>query len=161
MPTIWGASIIDRARNVAQVLAAGAETIPMDSKTLQLGRLTTDPTAAWLAEGGTRAASDPVFDSVVLTAKTLSCLTVASLEFLQDAVNRAEEFQMFATDTRNDSRIRLNHFEERPQLARMVRPHLQNSRAMHLFQLQQRQRHAHFIIKTRGAGQCFEFLAQD
>jgi HK97 family phage major capsid protein len=87
VPTVWGASIIDRARNAAQVVAAGAETIPMDSKTLQLGRLTTDPTTAWLAEGGTRAASDPVFDSVTLTAKTLTCLTVASIEFLQDAVN--------------------------------------------------------------------------
>jgi HK97 family phage major capsid protein len=87
VPTIWSGNIIDRARNVAQVMAAGAEVIPMDSKTLQIGRLLTDPTPAWLNEAGTRTASDPSFDSVQLVSRTLACLTVASLEFLQDAVN--------------------------------------------------------------------------
>ena len=43
VPTIWSANIIDRARNAAQVIAAGAETIPMDSKVLQIGRLTARP----------------------------------------------------------------------------------------------------------------------
>jgi HK97 family phage major capsid protein len=87
VPTIWSANIIDRARNAAVVMQAGAEVVPMDSKVLQVGRLTTDPTPAWLAEGGTRTGSDPAFDSVSLTAKTLTALTVASLEFLQDAVD--------------------------------------------------------------------------
>jgi HK97 family phage major capsid protein len=87
VPTIWSANIIDRARNAAVVMQAGAEVVPMDSKVLQVGRLTTDPTPLWLAEGGTRTGSDPAFDSVSLTAKTLTALTVASLEFLQDAVD--------------------------------------------------------------------------
>jgi HK97 family phage major capsid protein len=87
VPTIWASNIIDRARNAAQVVAAGAEFVPMDSKVLQIGRLTADPTTIWHTEGGTITASDPTFDNVQLVAKTLSCLTVASLEFLQDAKN--------------------------------------------------------------------------
>jgi HK97 family phage major capsid protein len=87
VPTLWSASIIDKARNASQVLNAGAQLVPMDSKQLNLGRLTTDPTTAWLAEGGTRTESDPAFDLVSLVSKSLSCLTVASLEFLQDAQN--------------------------------------------------------------------------
>jgi HK97 family phage major capsid protein len=87
VPLGWGASIIDRARNASRVVEAGAETVPMDQKQLNIGRLTSDPVPVWLAEGGTRTASDPNFDSVSLVAKTLSCLTVASIEFLQDAVN--------------------------------------------------------------------------
>ena len=51
VPTIWSANIIDRARNAAVVMQAGAEVVPMDSKVLQVGRLTTDPTPLWLAEG--------------------------------------------------------------------------------------------------------------
>src|ERR1035438_3674198 len=78
VPTIWSANIIDRARNAAVVMQAGAEVVPMDSKVLQVGRLTTDPTPAWLAEGGTRTGSDPAFDSVSLTAKTVTALTVRS-----------------------------------------------------------------------------------
>jgi HK97 family phage major capsid protein len=87
VPQLWGSSIIDRARNASQVLNAGAQIVPMDSKQLNLGRLITDPTTAWLAEGGTRAESDPAFDSVTLVAKTLTCLTVGSLEMLQDSIN--------------------------------------------------------------------------
>jgi len=87
IPSVWGASIIDKARNASQVLNAGAEVVAMDAKVLNLGRLITDPTAAWLAEGATRTESDPAWDLVSLTSRTLSCLTVASLEFLQDAPN--------------------------------------------------------------------------
>lgn len=86
VPTTWSANIIDRARNAAQVLAAGTEVVPMDSKVVQIGRLTTDPTSAFRAEGSTITASDPVFDSVTLTATSLTCLTVASMEYLQDAI---------------------------------------------------------------------------
>lgn len=87
VPTLWSSRIIDRARNAAQVLAAGTEIVPMDSKVVQIGRLTTDPASAFRTEGSTITASDPAFDSVTLTATSLTCLTVASMEFLQDAIN--------------------------------------------------------------------------
>lgn len=85
VPTLWASDIIDRARNVAAVMKAGATVVPMDSKVLQIGRLTADPTAAFRAEGSTITASDPTFDNVTLTANTMSALVVGSLEWFQDA----------------------------------------------------------------------------
>ena len=87
VPTVWAADIIDRARNLSAVINAGAEVVPMDSKVVQIGRLTTDPTAAFRTEGSTVTASDPVFDNVTLTATTLSALVVGSLEWFMDAPN--------------------------------------------------------------------------
>jgi HK97 family phage major capsid protein len=87
VPTVWAADVIDRARNYAAVLQAGAEVVPMDAKTVQIGRLTADPTAAFRTEGSTITASDPTFDAVTLTATTMSALVVGSLEWFQDADN--------------------------------------------------------------------------
>jgi HK97 family phage major capsid protein len=87
VPNIWAADIIDRARNIAAVMRAGAQLVPMDAKVVNIGRLTTDPTAAFRTEGSTVTASDPVFDNVTLTAKTLSALVVGSMEWFQDAPN--------------------------------------------------------------------------
>jgi HK97 family phage major capsid protein len=87
VPTLWASEIIDRARNRAAVLQAGAELVPMDAKVVQIGRLTTDPTAAFRTEGSTVTASDPVFDNVTLTATTMSALVIGSLEWFQDAPN--------------------------------------------------------------------------
>ena len=87
VPTIWAGDIIDRARNLSAVLRAGAEIIPMDAKVVQVGRLTTDPVAAFRAEGSTVSASDPVFDNVTLTATTMSALVIGSMEWFQDALN--------------------------------------------------------------------------
>lgn len=87
VPTVWASNIIDRARNIAAVLKAGAEIVPMDAKTVQIGRLTGDPTAAFRAEGGTITASDPTFDNVTLDAKSMSALVVGSIEWFQDAEN--------------------------------------------------------------------------
>jgi HK97 family phage major capsid protein len=87
VPTVWSSRIIDRARNIAAVLRAGAQVVPMDAKTVQIGRLTTDPTAAFRAEGSTVTASDPVFDNVTLDSKTMSALLVGSMEWFQDAPN--------------------------------------------------------------------------
>lgn len=87
VPTVWAGDIIDRARNMAAVLQAGAEIVPMDAKTVNIGRLTGDPTAAFRAEGTAITASDPTFDNVTLDAKTMSALVVGSLEWFQDADN--------------------------------------------------------------------------
>lgn len=87
VPTVWASQIIDRARNVAAVLQAGAQVIPMAAKQVQVGRLTGDPAAAFRAEGSTITASDPTFDNVTLDSKTMSALVVGSLEWFQDAPN--------------------------------------------------------------------------
>lgn len=90
VPTVWAGDIIDRARNAARVLQAGAQIVPMDAKTVQIGRLTTDPTAAFRAEGSLITATDPVFDNVTLDSKTMSALVVMNMEFVQDAPNADE-----------------------------------------------------------------------
>ncbi|MFI7220584.1 phage major capsid protein [Micromonospora maritima] len=87
VPTVWAGQIIDRARNLAAVIRAGAEIVPMDAKQVQIGRLTGDPTAAFRTEGSTITASDPTFDNVTLDSKTMSALVVGSLEWFQDAPN--------------------------------------------------------------------------
>lgn len=87
VPTMWAGDLIDRARNASAVLRAGAEIVPMDAKTVQIGRLTGDPTAAFRTEGSTITASDPTFDNVTLDAKTMSALVVGSLEWFADADN--------------------------------------------------------------------------
>ncbi|HMO12002.1 MAG TPA: phage major capsid protein, partial [Actinotalea sp.] len=79
--------LIDLARAKAAVMQAGATIVPMDAKTVQIGRLTGDPTAAFRAEGSEITASDATFDNVTLTAKSLSALVVGSLEWFQDADN--------------------------------------------------------------------------
>jgi HK97 family phage major capsid protein len=85
VPTVWNGQLIDLARNASCVIQAGAQTIPMGAKTVQIGRLTGDPTAAFRAEGSAITASDPTFDNVTLTARTLNALVVADMEWLQDA----------------------------------------------------------------------------
>jgi len=87
VPTVWASNIIDRARNFAAVLKAGATIVPMPAKVVQIGRLTADPTAAFRTEGSTVTASDPTFDNVTLTATTQSALVVGSMEWFQDAEN--------------------------------------------------------------------------
>ncbi|MFG2109471.1 phage major capsid protein [Micromonospora chersina] len=87
VPTSWASNIIDRARNVSAVLRAGAQIVPMSTKTVNVGRLTGDPAAAFRTEGSLITASDPVFDSVVLDAKTMSALVVGSMEWFMDSPN--------------------------------------------------------------------------
>jgi HK97 family phage major capsid protein len=84
VPTVWAADIIDLARNYAAVMQAGAEVVPMDAKIVQIGRLTADPSASFRTEGSAITASDPTFDNVTLTAVTLNCLVIGSLEWFQD-----------------------------------------------------------------------------
>jgi HK97 family phage major capsid protein len=90
IPQVWSNQIIDLARSKAAVLQAGAQVVPMTQKVTNMGRLTADPTAAFRAEGSSLGPSDPTFDSVTLTAKTLSAQVVMSLEFVQDSVNGEE-----------------------------------------------------------------------
>jgi HK97 family phage major capsid protein len=87
VPTVWAGQLIDLARNHSAVIQAGAQTIPMGAKTVQIGRLTGDPTASFRAEGSPITASDPTLDNVTLVAKTMNALVVADMEWLQDSDN--------------------------------------------------------------------------
>lgn len=87
VPTLWAGEIIDKAREEAAVFRAGATLVPMDAKTVKIGRVTGDPTAAFRLENGQITASDPVLDNVTLDSKTMSTLVVGSIEWFQDADN--------------------------------------------------------------------------
>lgn len=85
VPTPLSARIIDRARNSAAVLKAGATVIPMESQTLNIARVAGDPTAAWHSENVAIAPSDALLEAVTLKAKTLAGIVQISRELLEDA----------------------------------------------------------------------------
>ncbi|WP_248762684.1 phage major capsid protein [Pseudarthrobacter sp. SSS035] len=87
VPTVWNGQMIDLARNHSAVMQAGASIVPMLAKTVNIGRLTGDPTAAFRAEASAIADSTPVFDNVQLDSKTLSARVDVSMEWLQDSDN--------------------------------------------------------------------------
>jgi HK97 family phage major capsid protein len=84
VPTPLALEIIDRARQQARVLQAGARTVPMTSQTLKIGRVAGDPSASWHAEHEIIAESDMTFEQVELRAKTLTSIVRASRELLED-----------------------------------------------------------------------------
>jgi HK97 family phage major capsid protein len=87
VPTLWAGELIDLAREASSIGRAGATIVPMDAGTIQIGRKTGNPTAAFRAENTGPTPSDPTFDSVTLTARTMEAIVVGSIEFFQDAPN--------------------------------------------------------------------------
>ena len=93
VPMVWSNEIIDLARNAAVCLQAGVQVVPMDALTVQIGRLTTDPSPAFKTEGSPVSSADMAYDYIQLKANTLSALVVVSMEFLQDAPNASSSIQ--------------------------------------------------------------------
>jgi HK97 family phage major capsid protein len=87
VPTPLAGYIIDLVRNQAQVLRAGAMTIPFDSQTFKIGRQTGDVSAAWKAENAAITFSDAAFDTVTFTAQMLVAGQKMSIELFEDAPN--------------------------------------------------------------------------
>jgi HK97 family phage major capsid protein len=87
VPMDWSSAIIDKARNASVMMQAGCQMVPMDAKTVQIARLTTDPTVAFKTEGSAVNASDMAYDYIQLVATSMTALVVVSYEFLMDAVN--------------------------------------------------------------------------
>lgn len=87
VPTPLASWFIDRLRMQSVAIQAGARTIPMDSETLKIARLETDPTIGWRAENADLAEGDPTFGAVTLTAKSLAGIVKFSRELLMDTAN--------------------------------------------------------------------------
>ncbi len=85
VPSPLAADIIDLARNKSVVMQAGARTIPMESSTLNIARITQDGVGQWLAEAAGSTSTDMVFDRVLLTARTLVAVARVSIELVEDA----------------------------------------------------------------------------
>ena len=87
VPSPLAARVIDLARNQSRVMQAGALTVPMDSSTLKLGRVLSDPTAHWRHENTPGTFSDMSFGLLTLSARTLVSMCKISLELVEDASN--------------------------------------------------------------------------
>lgn len=78
---------IDRLRARSVAIQAGALTVPMDSNTLAMARLETDPAIGWRAENADVTEGDPTFGRVLLAAKSLAGIVKVSRELMADTVN--------------------------------------------------------------------------
>ncbi|WP_157799490.1 phage major capsid protein [Qipengyuania seohaensis] len=90
VPTPLASWFIDRLRSQSVAVRAGARTVPMESQTLAIARLETDPTIGWRAENASIAEGDPTFGAVTLTAKSLAGILKVSRELMADSLNVGE-----------------------------------------------------------------------
>ena len=91
LPTPLAAYVIDLARNRSVVFKAGSTLVPMTAPTLDLARITADPTGQWFGGDEVRLAgiteSQATFGRVQLQAQTLAFLERISIELAEDAPN--------------------------------------------------------------------------
>lgn len=87
IPPELGGAVVDLARSASVVTRAGAQTVRMNSRQMDLVRVTSDPTSYWRPEGVAVTASEPLFDKVSLRARTLAAVIPVSLEMMEDAAN--------------------------------------------------------------------------
>lgn len=85
VPTPTAASLIDKARNTARVMQAGATVVPMTSQTLKVPRLTGASAPAWRNENSAVAEGDLTLDAVTLTAHSMAFLVKMSRELVEDS----------------------------------------------------------------------------
>lgn len=87
LPSPLAAEVIDAARIENVAFRAGARTVPMSNKTMDLAKNVSDPVPAWRAENALIAESEPVFDRMTMEAKSLAVRFVVSRELLEDVPN--------------------------------------------------------------------------
>lgn len=66
---------------------AGMTTVPMETGTVSIAKLTGDVTAGWHGENAALSSSDPTFGQAVLRAKTVYDVARLSVELAQDSEN--------------------------------------------------------------------------
>jgi HK97 family phage major capsid protein len=87
VPDVLSRQLIDKMRAATTVVRAGARTVDLTSDITKIARLASDPAAAWRLENAAIAESDPTFEAVTFTARSLAVLVKASRELLEDSVN--------------------------------------------------------------------------
>jgi HK97 family phage major capsid protein len=85
VPEPHAAVILELARKQARAIQAGVSVVPMDSKTLTVAKLETDPVPQWIGESVQIPESDPTFGEMVFDAKALKVLIRLSRELIEDA----------------------------------------------------------------------------
>ena len=87
VPDITLARFVDKLRARTVCIRAGAQTLPLTSDKTTIARTATDPVCAWRSEAGPIAESDPAFEGIVFTARSLAVYFKAPREVLEDSVN--------------------------------------------------------------------------
>lgn len=88
IPEIISSIIIPMALNKAQVFKAGAMSVPMESKTLVVPKITEMPKTEWKKESVKFSEDTGIsFFGITLEAKTLMALVKISVELAQDGLN--------------------------------------------------------------------------
>lgn len=77
--------LIVRPYTAASVATRVGTVVPIDSGALRVPVVTADPSAAWTAEGGEIAVSDPTLTEVDIVPRKLAGLTVISSELASDS----------------------------------------------------------------------------
>ena len=99
IPEIISSIIIPMALNKAQVFKAGAMSVPMESKTLVIPKITEMPKTEWKAESVEFSEdTDMTFSGITLSAKTLMALVKLSVELAQDGINVEQVIEDAITD---------------------------------------------------------------
>jgi HK97 family phage major capsid protein len=87
VPEYQSPEIFDMSRARMVTSAAGCLVVPMQSETLKLATITSDPTAYWVREGETITESEGTFGSLTLRARACAIYSEASLPLMRDAAN--------------------------------------------------------------------------
>lgn len=92
VPGVLMPGILGALAPASSLLQAGAGIVTLDdgAKSYTTAAVDTIPTAAWRAEAGSLAVSDPAFRAVVATPRSLSFMFKVSRELLADAVGLTE-----------------------------------------------------------------------
>ncbi|MFW5453767.1 phage major capsid protein [Thioalkalivibrio sulfidiphilus] len=97
VPTPLSPEFIDQMRAKARVIQAGARTVEMDTETLSIARIDSDPVPAWRAENAPIAESLPTFGKTEFRARWLGVMVKTSRELIEDAPNAGEAIQTAIT----------------------------------------------------------------
>jgi len=99
VPTILSARVIDALRARTVVFRSGAQTVPLETDETVVARVATDPVAAWRAENAAVAESDPTFEGVTFSPKSLAVIFKASRELVEDAPNFERTVERMITES--------------------------------------------------------------
>lgn len=89
---IWG-GLIDLARSMMVMEQAGSQMFFLDSETISLPTVVTDPSYPATDEAAAITVSDIVFGSVLLTLRKYAGITYASNELIESGLNTAQRIQ--------------------------------------------------------------------
>ncbi|HEY2363488.1 MAG TPA: phage major capsid protein [Candidatus Angelobacter sp.] len=87
VPTFLLPGLIDLMRAKTVCIQAGALTVPIETETTNIARISADPTPTWRSEAGAVALADPTFERIQFKPQSLAVLVKVSQELIDDSAN--------------------------------------------------------------------------